>query len=575
MKLAPESKSYESWKQPPFPLSLDIYMFNWTNPDDFKNLSTKPKFQQLGPYRFTEKPDKVDITWNPNSTITYRKLSLFFFDEDGSQGSLDDVITSVNVVALVSKINFIFIISFMIIISSNYFIILFLYYLQSAAEKGRFSDYIRAKSIALGLKLYDQQIHVTKTAGEMLFDGYEDDMISLAKQLPFFAGEEVPFDRVGWFYMRNNSADLTGWYNVDTGETDITQIGKLKYWNYEDTNGAFEDECGQLKGSAGEFYPPHLTKNDEISLFTPDMCRSIPLDFTEEVSIHGIDGFKFTGGDRSVDNGTKYPENWCYSVGERVPSGTLNISSCRFGTPVFMSYPHFYNADPYYLNLLEGMKPEKDKHELYMTLEPVKYSLSYLNFYKNNISNFLTQQTTGIALDVAARLQLNLLIRPNPQMALYADVPQVFMPILWFEQRVTLTKDLASEISMALSIPQTGQICAIIVIIIGLIMLLWFPVHRCVRRKVVQVHSVDNKNNVNVLTIDGLEKQDKQQQQPEGDPLIEKNNLRNVELKPLSIKDSLKQSYDKIPYIDEKVPSMTLLPQDSLTITHGGEPKKL
>lgn len=77
-------------------------MFNWTNPDDFKNLSTKPKFQQLGPYRFTEKPDKVDITWNPeNSTVTYRRLSLYYFDEEGSKGRLDDVVTSVNVVALV------------------------------------------------------------------------------------------------------------------------------------------------------------------------------------------------------------------------------------------------------------------------------------------------------------------------------------------------------------------------------------------------------------------------------------------------------------------------------------------
>lgn len=146
---------------------------------------------------------------------------------------------------------------------------------------------------------------------------------------------------------------------------------------------------------------------------------------------------------------------------------------------------------------------------------------------------------------------------------MFKDVPQVFMPILWFEQRVTLTEDLASEISMALSIPKTGQICAIVVIIVGLIMLLWFPVHRCIRRKVVQVHSIENKNNVKLLTVDGLEKQEKQQQQPEDSPLIEKNNLRNIELTPLSIKDSLKQStdYDKIPYIDEKVPSMTLLPQ--------------
>lgn len=103
MKLAPNTKAYEAWKNPPIPLSLDIYLFNYTNPDEFTNSSTIPVVKQLGPYRFTEKPDKVNISWNPdNSTVTYRKLSMFFFDEEGSKGRLDDVITSINVVALVS-----------------------------------------------------------------------------------------------------------------------------------------------------------------------------------------------------------------------------------------------------------------------------------------------------------------------------------------------------------------------------------------------------------------------------------------------------------------------------------------
>lgn len=102
MKLAPNTKAYDAWKTPSIPLSLDIYLYNWTNPEDITNSLTKPILQQLGPYRFTEKPDKVDITWNPdNATVSYRKLSLYYFDEEGSQGSLDDVVTSVNVVALV------------------------------------------------------------------------------------------------------------------------------------------------------------------------------------------------------------------------------------------------------------------------------------------------------------------------------------------------------------------------------------------------------------------------------------------------------------------------------------------
>jgi hypothetical protein len=36
-----------------------------------------------------------------------------------------------------------------------------------------------------------------------------------------------------------------------------------------------------------------------------------------------------------------------------------------------MSYPHFYGADDYFINQVEGMKPSKEKHEFFMTFEPV------------------------------------------------------------------------------------------------------------------------------------------------------------------------------------------------------------
>lgn len=53
-----------------------------------------------------------------------------------------------------------------------------------------------------------------------------------------------------------------------------------------------------------------------------------------------------------------------------------------------MSYPHFYGADEFYVNQVEGLVPDQSKHEFYMTLEP----------------------NTGVPLEVAARLQLNILV---------------------------------------------------------------------------------------------------------------------------------------------------------------------
>ena len=57
---------------------------------------------------------------------------------------------------------------------------------------------------------------------------------------------------------------------------------------------------------------------------------------------------------------------------------------------VFASFPHFYLADEAYVNALNGISPNQSKHEFSLSLEP----------------------TTGIPLDVDAKIQINTLIQP-------------------------------------------------------------------------------------------------------------------------------------------------------------------
>jgi len=93
--------------------------------------------------------------------------------------------------------------------------------------------------------------------------------------------------------------------------------------------------------------------------------------------------------------GTDNPENSCYCEGncQDVRSGLLNVSSCWYDVPVFASYPHFYNADPYYLEAVEGLNPEKDRHEMVVIMEP----------------------NTGMLLDIKATLMISLLVEPRPE----------------------------------------------------------------------------------------------------------------------------------------------------------------
>ena len=49
-----------------------------------------------------EKLEKINVTWNDNGTVTYRRMRKWYFDPEGSNGTLDDPITTINVVAVVN-----------------------------------------------------------------------------------------------------------------------------------------------------------------------------------------------------------------------------------------------------------------------------------------------------------------------------------------------------------------------------------------------------------------------------------------------------------------------------------------
>lgn len=52
---------------------------------------------------FRERREKVNITFHPeNSTVSYSQKRTWFFDSSRSNGSLQDKVTALNVVAVVS-----------------------------------------------------------------------------------------------------------------------------------------------------------------------------------------------------------------------------------------------------------------------------------------------------------------------------------------------------------------------------------------------------------------------------------------------------------------------------------------
>lgn len=268
---------------------------------------------------------------------------------------------------------------------------------KSAAYTARFFNIIMKMGLNLIL-MGRAQVTVTKSVRELLFDGYDDPLLDLIREanLP---NVNLPFDRFGWFYARNNSAEYDGRINMQTGAgpsaDSIEQTGNVRSWNGANRTQFYRGNCADVHGSTGELWHPNVRLNRPVEIFATDVCRTLPLAYAGEVEVLGVPGGQWVGDDRVLDNGLKYPETGCYCTGEpaRCPDlmpGVMNVSDCRFGAPAFVSYPHFYLADESYRAAVEGLRPNRSLHEFQLALEP----------------------QTGIPLRVNARLQINILLQP-------------------------------------------------------------------------------------------------------------------------------------------------------------------
>uniref|UniRef100_A0A8D9B0S2 Protein croquemort n=1 Tax=Cacopsylla melanoneura TaxID=428564 RepID=A0A8D9B0S2_9HEMI len=412
LALSPTSRSFNIWRSNPVPIYLDFYFFNWTNPGEILNNATKPKFVEMGPYRFHENKEVVQIQFHDNGTVSYKQERRWFFDSEYSEGTLEDEVTTLNAVAL------------------------------SAASTVKNWHWLHQTGLSAFLGTSQQKIQETKTVGQFLFDGYESPLINFAQKMPMI---KIPYDKFGWFYTRNGSDVFDGHFNIDTGRNNIDNMGKVYEWQYSNETSYYEESCNMVNGTSGSLFPPVKSKQERVTMFSPDLCRSISFDYSTEESIEDIKGYRYVGSEYMVDNGTLDPANLCFCNGECVPSGVLNVTSCRFGAPAFVSYPHFFRADPYYASLVHGMRPKRRKHEFYLTLEP----------------------TTGIPLDVGARFQINLLLQPIKNVVMYRHVPRVFFPMIWFSNRATMPRHMAEELQLLLNVPCISLIFSGAVLLLG------------------------------------------------------------------------------------------------------------
>lgn len=72
---------------------------------------------------------------------------------------------------------------------------------QSAVHNARHWNFIEQKTLSMALAMFSQHMAVSKLAKELLFDGYDDAILDVAKSLPTSTtGGAPPVDKFGLFY---------------------------------------------------------------------------------------------------------------------------------------------------------------------------------------------------------------------------------------------------------------------------------------------------------------------------------------------------------------------------------------
>lgn len=418
------TKGYQMWKETPIPMYMEFYIFNWTNAHlGDKYPGVKPAFVEMGPYVFYEHHIRENVTFNDNDTVTYLNKRTWKFEPSKSSGTLDDVLTMLNPVPII------------------------------VADKVKSEHYLVKKAVNYFFIIKGEKIYIQKSVREILFDGYDDPLIDIASKLNI-SSLNLPFTKFAWFVDRNNSATYDGVYNMYSGGKDPSKLGIITKWNYEHKTSYYPGDCGIVNGSSGELW--YAVRGQEtVSIFSPDMCSDVTLHRNGTETLYGIKGSYYMGMADLFDNGTYFPNASCFASG--MPTGVRGVASCKFGAPAYMSFPHFYLADPIYRHNVDGMKPNRERHTSVMLLEP----------------------NTGLPLKVNAAFQLNLLLRNVEGIDMYSQVKTTLMPCFWFAQKAQLTEDLSSLAKLLLIGGSIGTNTGYGLIGLGALFLIIFGVVTC------------------------------------------------------------------------------------------------
>lgn len=412
--------AYSYWQRPGVVRLTKVYVFNVTNQDAFLNNGDKPRLQEIGPFVYKEDMEKVNIAFHDNGTVTFQHRKILrFVPEMSVDRNTKIVLPNIPLLTLSTHV-------------SNSFPLV-----QFVVSTG---------ARTLGLKPF-----VQLTADQLLF-GYDDTLVRLAHSV--FPKHLRPQAQMGLLLGRNGTLNEVS--TIHTGHAGMEEFGyldtlngrkELPYWQ--------SSPCNSIKGSEGSVWPPRAaTQSDQLSVYDKDLCRVLPLTRRSSAVEDGIFADLYTPSDDAFT--PTAPENLCFcedpdNPESCPPKGLQNIAPCQYEAPVYLSYPHFLNADPSLVDAVQGLSPDPEVHGTYFKIQP----------------------KLGVTLSAKVRVQANLWVRNAAHVGAVSKFPTIVFPIMWLEEGVAeLTPAIHRWVYLATTVAETAvPVCTYGAIVVGLVML--------------------------------------------------------------------------------------------------------
>ncbi|XP_026153144.1 lysosome membrane protein 2-like isoform X2 [Mastacembelus armatus] len=411
------SRVFETWKKPPPPVYMEFFFFNVTNVKEFLE-GAKPVVKQVGPYTYREYRYKDNVSMVENGTMVsaYNIKSFVFLEEKSVGHPAEDYITTVNIPAwaVMNKV------------------------------KGSFW---KSSMVSIWMNSVGSGIFTNRSVEELLW-GYEDPL--LARVASSSPEVETTF---GLMYKKNGSDD--GEFIYHTGEQNYMDYGRVKTWKgLSQLKFWRSNQSNSINGSDGSAFHPLLDKNERIYIFTPDLCRSIYMEFEKDVEVKGIPAFRFTPPRSVMASKEENPANegFCVSPKNCLGTGLLDVSPCRKGAPVVASFPHFYLAEDKYVNAIDGLSPQRTHHQTFLDLNP----------------------TTGVIVRANKRAQINVLINRIAGFPKTRILNDTIFPVMFINESVVIDDASAARVQKLLLIVTLVSNFPLIILGLGIIMLISF-----------------------------------------------------------------------------------------------------